>query len=328
MKAVLVTGGCGFIGRRLCGALSRKGCTVTALDMATEDRPGEYIWKVDITAPLESARIKGIDTVFHLAGKVHALSEVRHEDPEYYRVNTDGTRHVLEAAQRAGVRRFVFFSTVKAMSRDDEPLPIDAQGRPRPWNEADTAEPDTAYGKSKLEAERLVLHGGYVPEPVVLRLCMVYGPGGKGNLQKMINAVRRNRFPPLSEIGNRRSMVHADDVVEAAVLVAQHEKATGQTFIVSDGQSYSTRLIYEGICRALNRPVPAWTVPLWLLKALAVVGDGIGRARGRRFLFDTDALNKLVGSAWFSSEKIQSLLGFKPRWTLLAALPEIVREVV
>ena len=168
------------------------------------------------------------------------------------------------------------------------------------------------------------MQGGYVPEGVVLRLCMVYGPQAKGNIEKMIEAVRHNRFPPLPELGNRRSMVHVQDVVQAAVLAGTHPKAAGQVFVVSDGQTYSTRQMYELICRALNRKVPGWTMPVGVLRGLAVVGDLIGKARGRRFVFDSDALSKLMGSAWFSSEKIQTLLGFKPEWTLERALPEMV----
>jgi len=325
---VLVTGAAGFLGTRVCQVLRERGSTVTALDLRASAGPWDSFFSTDVTQPIPPEPFAHQDTVFHLAGKVHALSELEQDDAEYYRANTEGTRNVLEASIKAGVRRFVFFSTIKAMTRDEAPVATDARGMMRPWSETDLVEPDTPYGKSKLEAERLVLQGGYVPEPVVLRLCMVYGPRGKGNLQKMVEAIRRNRFPPLPEVRNRRSMVHVDDVVQAALLVADHPKAVGQVFIVSDGQAYSTRQLYECICQALNRPVPDWTIPLWALKALGVMGDGIGRLRGRRFVFDSDALEKLVGSAWFSSEKIQSLLGFKARWTLLAALPEIVREVV
>ena len=196
---------------------------------------------------------------------------------------------------------------------------LKAEGR-RALTEEDCIEPDTPYGKSKLAAEELVLHGGYVPEPVVLRLCMVYGPQAKGNIEKMIEAVRHHRFPPLPEMGNRRSMVHVQDVVQAAVLAGTHPEAVGQVFIVSDGQTYSTRQLYELICRALNRKVPGWSVPIGVLRGLAVVGDLIGKARGRRFVFDSDALAKLTGSAWFSSDRIQTRLGFKPQWTLERAL--------
>jgi nucleoside-diphosphate-sugar epimerase len=289
--------------------------------------PWDHLVSGDITRRLDQDILVDHQTVFHLAGKVHALSEMAQDGAEYFQINTEGTRHVLEAAKAAGVRRFVFFSTVKAMSRDGTTEAIDRDGASRPWTEADSLEPDTPYGRSKLEAEKLVLGGGYVPEPVVLRLCMVYGAGAKGNMQKMLQAVSRNRFPPLPEVGNRRSMVHVEDVIQAALLAGEKPQAVGEVFIVSDGRAYSTRQIYEWMCHALNRPCPRWTVPLWFLRGLGLTGDLIGRLRGRRFLFDSDTLAKLVGSAWFSSQKIESMLGFHPVWNLGKAMPEMVNEM-
>ena len=332
MKALLVTGAAGFIGRLLLGKLARRGCRLRGLDLATACAACSDYHCADLTSRADWAWLfEGIDTVFHLAGKVHSLAELKQDDAEYFRINTEGTRNVLEAAQGAGVQRFVFFSTVKAMSRDEaeakESTISEVRRLDRAFTEQDVIEPDTPYGRSKLEAEKLVLQGGYVPEPVVLRLCMVYGPGAKGNMQKMLNAVSQRRFPPLPEVGNRRSMVHVQDVLQAALLAAEHASAVGETFIVSDGESYSTRQIYEMMCRALGRPIPGWTLPLWFLRGLGQAGDMIGRVRRRRFLFDSDALEKLIGSAWFSSEKISKVLGFRPKWTLEKALPEMVAEM-
>lgn len=331
---------------------------VGGLDFAAPAGLCDEFLRGDITQPLAPPWFEGVDTVFHLAGKVHALSEVAQDEAEYFRINSDGTRHVLEAAKAAGVRRFVFFSTIKAMSRDEgqgredggwrmedretsniehptsnverrttnQSLNAKVTGE-RAATEEDVIEPDTPYGKSKLEAEKLVLHGGYVPEPVVLRLCMVYGPGAKGNIQKMIEAIRGNRFPPLPEFGNRRSMVHASDVVAAAILAAEHDQAPGQIFIISDGETYSTREMYELICQALHKRPPGWSVPFGLLRTMGRLGDVIGKVRGRRFVFDSDALAKLTGSAWFSSEKARRVLGFQPQWTLAKALPEMVSQM-
>lgn len=187
--------------------------------------------------------------------------------------------------------------------------------------------PETPYGRSKLVAERFVLEGGYVPEPVVLRLSMVYGCSHKGNLPRMIEAVAKGRFPPLPDVGNKRSMVHVKDVVQAAMLAAERSAAVGQAYIVTDGHPVSTRQMYEWICGVLGKPVPAWTIPIRLMKVLAHVGDGIGRVRGRRFMFDSGALDKLISSACYSSEKIKRELGFRPAWDLRSALPEIVASL-
>ena len=324
MRKALVTGAAGFLGHRLVSALQSRDVATTALVRRGKERPGLIVR--DICQPLSPDTFLGCDTVFHAAAKVHALSEVAQDDEEYFAVNTRGTRHVLEAAQAAQVRRFVLLSSVKAMSHDDTPLAWDDKGTPRPWSEADLVQPDTPYGRSKLEAEKLVLSGDYVPEPVVLRLCMVYGPGAKGNITRMIEAIHRKRFPPFPDTQNRRSMVHAQDVIDAALLAGERAEAVGETFLVSDGQAYSTAQIYELVCRTLGRPIPQRRVPFWSLQLLAAVGDAIGLLCRRRFVFDSDALRKLSASAWFSSEKLTRMLGYSPKWTLARALPGLVEE--
>src|SRR5207247_903710 len=162
---------------------------------------------------------------------------------------------VIKEAVDAGVQRFVFNSTVKEMGEETRGCA----------NELDGVAPTTAYGESKLEAEQLVLetgkHNGL--HVVCLRLPMVYGPGHKGNLVRMIAAIDRNRFPPLPEVGNHRSMAHVENVVSAALLAANNTTASGQCYIVTDGRPYSTHELYALICRALGKPVQTWSVPLW-----------------------------------------------------------------
>ncbi len=322
---VLVTGAGGFIGRRMLKVLSDRGTRTIGLDrlgpvctgVAPACRPADHWIVADITANEPVPLPGGIDTVIHLAGKAHALTDVAQDEADYVRINTDGTRHMLEAAQQAGVRSFILFSTVKAMG--------DSQRTPAvgPLDENWQAEPNTPYGRSKRAAEKLVLDGGYVPHPVVLRPCLVYGPTPKGNLHRMITAVSRGRFPPLPELGNKRSMVHIDDVIAAAV-AARKRAAAGQTYIVADNEPFSTRQLFDWMCAAAGRPVPRWTMPLAALRLLGWVGDGIGLVRGRRFPFDSDALAKLTESAWFSSAKLQRELDWHPIHTLRESLPDIV----
>ncbi|MDQ6950691.1 MAG: NAD-dependent epimerase/dehydratase family protein, partial [Mariprofundales bacterium] len=259
------------------------------------------------------AALAGIDTVFHLAGKAHALAETQQSVDEYFHTNTDATRRLLEACREQGVQRLVYFSSTKAAGDLDGVM-----------DETVSAEPTTPYGQSKRAAERLVLDGGYLPYPVVIRPAMVYGDSEKGNLSKMIRSIRAGTFPSLPDLPNRRSMVHVDDVVQAALLAAERSAAAGEIYIVTDGEAYSTRQIYAWVCEALDQRVPPWHVPLWLLQMLAIVGDGIGSVRGRRFMFDSDVLAKLCGSAHYSSAKITRELGFQPQRNLHEALPEIV----
>jgi nucleoside-diphosphate-sugar epimerase len=112
--------------------------------------------------------------------------------------------------------------------------------------------------------------------------------------------------------------------VDAALLVANHPVANGQCYIVTDGRLYSTRELYELMSRGLGKRIPRWSVPLGVLKAAARVGDVMGRVRGKRAVFDSDALEKLTGDAWYSSEKIAKELGYRPRATFEDALPEMI----
>ena len=320
---VLVTGASGYLGARLVARARASGFQVVCVDQIARESCGQHL-RADISkaGPWQNA-FCGVHTVFHLAGKAHAVSEFRQDEAEYFRVNTDGTRFTLEAARRAGAQRFVLFSSVKAMSRSHAASQLGVTPD-RPLDESDAVEPDTPYGRSKLAAEALVLAGGYVPEPVVLRLCDVYGPASKGNLQQMLAAVARRRFPPLPRVPNRRSMVHVDDVLAAATLAASHQAAVHNVFIVSDGRAYSTEEILAQMRRAIGHPPISRAAPLAIYRALGVVGDHLGRIRGRRFVFDTNTLTSLLDSSWFSSAKIERLLGFRPEWNLEQALRSMI----
>jgi len=267
----------------------------------------------EMPGDLNPTALSGIDTVFHLAGKAHALTENRQDVDEYFQINTGATERLLQACRAQGVKRFIYFSSVKAVGSIDGVM-----------DESVIVETDSPYGRSKFSSEKLVLEGGFVPHPVVIRPSMVYGNTEKGNLPRMIQAIAAGRFPPLPDNGNRRSMVHVDDVVQAAILAAERPEAAGQAYIVTDGVPYSTHQIQDWICEALGRKVPSWSVPMSALKLLGYLGDVIGRTRGRRFMFDSDALESLLGSASYSSKKIEAELGFRPSRNLQDALPEII----
>lgn len=312
---VLVSGAGGFIGGNLCAALQRASYKVRRLTHSQLFKD-EHSFVMDLAKdPCPPGLLRDVRAVFHLAGKAHTLAETRQDENEYFQINTEGTRKLLEAAKQAGVQMFIYFSSVKAVGDGDI----------QPMDESVNSPVDTPYGQSKYAAEQLVLHGGYVPHPVVIRPSMVYGNTGKGNLPRMIQAIRRGVFPPLPETHNRRSMVHVDDVVQAALLAAETPEAAGQVYIVTDDNAYSTRQIYDGIRAALGKSASNWHIPMSLLTFFAKTGDTIGRLIGRRFPFDSAALDKLTGSAWYSSAKIRRELGFRPRHTLQSSLPDIVR---
>lgn len=320
-KTILVTGASGFIGQHLVNALLERGATVVALSRRPSPET-EIKYKTvvgDLTKPATLEDIcDGVDIVFHLGGYTHAVDQPDRESEEINRqVTVEGTRALLEQSLKAGVGRFILFSSVKAMG----------EGSDNCLDETSPSMPTTFYGKAKREAETVVMEAGqHGLQPTIFRLPMVYGPGCKGNLQRMIRAVARGRFPALPETGNRRSMVDVRDVVQAALLAAGSVAAAGKIYIVTDGQVYSTRQIYEWICAALSQPIQQRVIPLPMLRIIARVGDVIARLTGRRFVFDSDALAKLTGSAWYSSERISRELNYRPAYTLKDSLPEMVAE--
>ncbi|WP_295884172.1 NAD-dependent epimerase/dehydratase family protein, partial [uncultured Thiohalocapsa sp.] len=202
----LVTGAGGFVGTALCRRLRADGHRVRALLRQPADGPWDERLTCDLgTDPLPVGLMDGIDGVFHLAGIAHVQDVAGISDAVYKQVNVAGTAALLDAAVTAGVRGFVYFSSIKAAAEPGE----------RCVDETWDAWPADAYGRSKREAEALVLRAGREQGLHVcnLRPCLVYGPGVKGNLARLIEAVDRGRFPPLPELGNRRSMVGLDDLI-------------------------------------------------------------------------------------------------------------------
>ena len=302
MSPSLITGATGFIGRRLLQpgdrALARDGTKM----------PGAVCGNLLDPASLAAA-CKGIETVFHCAGHAHAFAS---SDPEaHWRINFEGTRNLLAAAGEAGVKRFVFLSSVKAMAEPGDKC-VDED-----W----PGEPVTPYGKAKRAAEDAVLEAGvrYGMHVVNLRLAMVYGRGGRGNLERMARGIRAGWFPPLPETGNRRSLVHVDDVVSVMRLVAEATAANGRTYIVADPRAYSGRELYDAIRAASAAgavpPTPTfrWSVPAGVLRAA-------GRLNGRL----GEIVDRLIGSACYSPARIER----EPGWRARIGLAEGLREML
>ncbi len=321
-RPVLVTGGTGFIGGRLVNELLNQGAEVKVLTrsparaMERWDRKKVQFVHGDLETPESLEGVcDGVTTLFHLASCTHMLGAEADQSEHHREVTEQGTIGLLRVAQAAGVKGFVFVSSVKAMGEENA----------RRLDESAEPAPENAYGLAKRHAEKAVLetgrHSGM--RTTVLRLPLVYGPDNKGNLPRMIAAIRNNRFPPPPDVRNRRSMVHVDDTVQAMLLAAVQERADGQVYIVTDGRAYSTRDIYRMIATNLGRRPPGWSLPLWSIRLGARIGDLLLHL-GFSAPLNSGVMRKLFGSAWYSSDKIQDELGFEPQYDLERALPDIV----
>jgi nucleoside-diphosphate-sugar epimerase len=320
-RTALVTGATGFVGRELVARLVAAGRPVRALvrdrvrAAATLGDRIELVVHELGSGPVPIEACADVETVFHLAGHAHAEDEGSgRSDRLHERVTVEGTRSLLDAARAARAARFVFLSSVKAIG----------EGTDLTANDGSAPHPATAYGRAKRAAETLVLHErAEGPVGVVLRSPLVYGPGVKGNLRQMMRAVARRRFPPLPSVDNRRSMVDVRDLVAALLLLEVDDRARSETFIVTDGEPYSTRRIYEAMCAATGTPIPRWSIPMVALQLGARCGDAARRILKRPVPLDTERLAKLFGSAHYSNHALVEL-GFRPLHRLESSLPAMV----
>ncbi len=311
----LISGASGFIGARLHRQLIDTGQACRLLSCRPDD-VGSSVLNAPSALLLACS---GIDCVFHCAGYAHAFSSCSDEDAvKHWQVNFVGTHNLVEAAGQAGVRKFVFLSSVKAMAEPGEMM----------VDEDFPGTPETAYGQAKRAAEAAVLEAGqrYGMHVVNLRLAMVYGAGGQGNLERMGRLVVRGWFPPLPETGNHRSLVHVDDVLSAMTLAANDTRAAGKTFIVAHPEAVSGRALFDALRVAQGMLPCRWAVPALLLQGLAKAGDALSTLVGRRLPFNSEVLARLLQSAWYSPACLQRELGWQARTTLAEGLNEMLKK--
>lgn len=290
-----VTGASGFVGAAVVQRLLRdRRWTVRA---GVRGEPGPDLTGVDVRqGDLASdmnwgPSLEGVDGIIHLAGRVHVMRESA-VDPltVFRRINVAGTLHLARQAADAGVRRFVFVSSVKV------------NGESGSFTETDPVAPADAYGISKLEAEAglRVLAGHTGMEVVIVRPPLVYGPGVRANFQALIQAVARGIPLPLGAIHNRRSLVALDNLVDGLVTCLDHPAAANEIFFVSDGEDLSTTDLVRRLARAMDRPARLIPVPAAVLLATATL---LGRGAAAR---------RLVGTLCVNSTKAQRLLSWTP----------------
>jgi UDP-4-keto-D-QuiNAc 4-reductase len=297
MEKILVTGPDGFVGYRLCERLLREGFQVCGAQFAPAPLPEgcESVVVGDLAEATNwDEALDGVDRLVHLAARVHIMDDDAADPLEAFRhVNVEGTRKLAEAAARAGVKRFVFVSSIKVLG---ESTPD------RPFKADDPFAPEDPYGVSKMEAEQLltVLSQQSSLEVTIIRPPLVYGPGVRANFLKLLSVVTRDFPLPFKLIKNQRSLIFVDNLVDILACCLTHEKAANEAFLVSDGQDLSTADLVRAIAKAAGRRPMLLPVPPAFIKLA-------GSLLGKR-----PEVERLLGSLAVDISKDWKLLGWTP----------------
>lgn len=308
---VLVTGATGFVGTPLCDTLHRRGYLVRAAQRVARSPsrgPGEAVALGGFGPETDwGAALTDVQAVVHLAARVHVMRETAKNPLDEFRyLNVATTRHLARQAVAAGVKRFVYVSSIKVNGERTEGQAFTANAAPRP---------EDTYAQSKLEAEQALREIGEQTglEIVIVRPPLVYGPGVKGNFLSLMRWVNRGLPLPVALCNNRRSLVGITNLVDLLIRCVSHPAAAGKVFLASDGEDLSTPELVRRLTRALKRPARLLPVPpSWLRIAT--------RALGRPGLYD-----RLCGSLRVDIHETRHTLDWKPPLTFDEELARTAR---
>lgn len=311
-QSVFLTGATGFVGGAVMRRLVTDGFRVTA---AVRSGSGAFNEEVDVVRfdSFEGAdwreSLVGVDAVVHCAARVHVMSDTE-VDPlaAFRKVNVESTLNLAEQAAEAGVRRFVFISSIKVNGEGTRPG--------KPYTAEDAPAPSDPYGISKLEAEQglLALAGRTAMEVVIIRPVLVYGPGVRANFLNMMRWLDKGIPLPFGAIDNRRSLVALDNLVDLIITSINHPAAANQIFLISDGEDLSTTQLLRRTAAALGKSARLLPVPSWML-------SGTAKLAGK------DALSqRLCGSLQVDIRKTRNLLQWTPPVSVNDALKAVATQ--
>jgi len=303
---VLLTGASGFVGRALSKRLSADGVAIRSAVRTARGLSGDVALIPAVGPGTDwSDAVSGVRVVVHLAARVHVMRDTA-RDPlrEFREVNTEGTARLAEQAAEAGVRRFVYLSTIKVNGEYTEEKPFDEHG---------SAHPGDAYAVSKWEAEQRLQEIGSRTglEIVIVRPPLVYGPGVKGNLLKMLRWIDGGWPLPFANVANRRSLVSLSNLGDFVVRCIDDPRAAGETFLIADGEDVTTAELVCGLAAGMRRRPRLVPVPRSLLHHAL-------RLSGREGLWQ-----RLYGSLQIDSSKARILLDWQPPQRVDRALEDV-----
>ena len=295
---VLLTGSTGFVGKALMSTLRTKRHEISAPMRAQSESSASLnsFLVGDINAATNwSTVLQGADAVVHLAARVHVMRDTA-DNPlkEFRSVNTEGTLNLARQAAAAGIRRFIFLSTIGVNGNSTSHGKI--------FTETSASLPHDPYSVSKHEAEvgLRAISKSTGMKIVIIRPTLVHGNKAPGNFGKLTRLVAKGLPLPLASIDNRRSLVGIDNLVDFIITCLEHPAAANETFLVSDGEDLSTPDLIRRMARAMDRPARLLPVPKSVLMAAAAI-------LGKR-----DMAQRLCGSLQVDISKSRTLLGWNP----------------
>jgi nucleoside-diphosphate-sugar epimerase len=310
VSKVLITGANGFIGAAVCKHLRNSGVHMLTgttrrsdLGVGPERVPMYHIPEIGPNTDWSKA-ISGADSVIHLAARVHVMKDQSADSLAAFRlVNTEGSKALAIQAAAAGVKRFVFISTVKVAGEISPEIG---------FTERNPAKPEDAYGISKWEAEQALTKIAKATgmEVVIFRPPLVYGPGVKGNFLSLFKAIQKGSLLPLGAIQNKRSLLYVQNLADVIAKTILHPNAGNQTFFVSDAETVSTPELVRKIAMALGKNPRLFNFPLNLLQ---IAGAMSGRS---------SAVKRLLGSLTIDSDHIRKQLSWEPPYSMEEGLKE------
>jgi nucleoside-diphosphate-sugar epimerase len=307
----LVTGAAGFVGRALCEELLARGFEVRAgirgiekaAHLPTGCRP---VFVGDLVQDPQVRELEDVSVVLHLAAKVHDFSPIKDAGSAYRQNNLQATEGLARAAAAAGVRRFVFVSTIKVNGERTSAGKV--------FRSSDAPVPADAYARSKWEAEQSLASIARKTgmEAVIVRPPLVYGPGVGANFLRLVRLVDRGVPLPLGSIKNRRSLVYIGNLVDLLAASATHPAAAGRTLLASDDEDVSTPQLIQHIAAALGTKPRLVSVPTWLLKVAGLL------------MRRSAEVARLLDSLAVEVAETRECLGWRPRFRVADGVADTI----